>query len=339
MQWRITLVFLGLACLAAARLEGVRYLRWTEVQPLPPDVPATDSKQWDAWVRLHDYEIRAGIDHGIEDSISTLIMIGTSFTTLPRLTGPADAVTPAGDLTPPARLRMNAFIEGLDRLDDERFRSILQFLRRQQISQEELRPYLSGNLRRAALERARNEHSRNTSIGPSLIEQILRGLMSAGKAPARIRRIGVIGPGLDPEYDPDTFNLFGSLEGALSSGLAKAGSVEVVLYDINPWVLSHVRSIASKTGARFNAKIRADDLDVVAQTVETGSDKGFDLMVLSTALAGDSPLEQTLVMANVAQMMASGGVFLTSGAASGTVPPTFETLTGTTEGITVYRRR
>src|ERR1700730_16314924 len=159
---RILLVSVMLASVAFARLEGVRYLRWTEIQPLLAGITApgeklpevTDSKQWDGWIRQHDAEIRGAIDRSIEDSISMLIVFGTSFSTQPRLAGYSEAVNAAGDLTPAARARVDAFIGGLDRIDDERLRSVMQFLPRRRLWQEERGAYLSGNLRRAALERA-----------------------------------------------------------------------------------------------------------------------------------------------------------------------------------------
>ena len=346
MRLRIALISVVLASLVFARLDGVRYLHWTEIQPLlagltpsaekPPDV--SDSRQWDAWIRQHDAEIRGGIDRCLEDSISMLIIFGTSFTTQPRLANPAAAVTAAGDLTPATRIRMDAFISGLDQIDDERFRSVLQFLRRRQIAQDELRPFLVGNLRRAALERGRTQQMHSASPGASLIEKVLRSLMSASQAPARIRRIGVIGPGLDPEYDPDTYNLLAGLEAALASGLTKPGSVDVVVFDINPSVLSHVRAVAAKAGGRNGARIRAEDLDVATQTIDTAPGQGFDLVVAATA--GYSRVELTLAMASVAQMMASGGVLIANGASSVSIPPELEMLSGTTgEGIVSYRRR
>jgi hypothetical protein len=335
MRRRLAVIFLLLASLVFAR-EGVRYIRWNEIQTPIPEV--NDSKQWDAWIRQHDAEIRSGIDRCIEDSISMLIIFGTSFTAQPRLTSPGDAVTAAGDLTPAARIRMDAFINGLDQIDDERFRSVLQFLRRRQIAQDELRPFLIGNLRRAALERGRTRQLHSASAGASLIEQALRGLMSAGKAPARIRRIAVIGPGLDPEYDPDAYNLFASVEAAVASGLAKPGNVEVVVFDINPWVLSHVRVVTAKSGGKNSAHIRAEDLNVAAQTVDSGPGQGFDLVVAATT--GYSPVEMTLVMASVTEMLASGGFFLANGTSSVTIPPELELLSGAAgEGITAYRRR
>jgi hypothetical protein len=348
MRRRIMLGSVVLASLAFARLEGVRYLRWTEIQPLLAGITAsatdklpevTDSKEWDGWIRQRDAEIRGAIDGSIEDSISMLIMYGTTFTTQPRLRSPAEAVNPAGDLTPAARARMDAFIGGLDQIDDERFRSVLQFLRRRRIPQDELRAYLNGNLRRAALERAHNHLAGPSVLGSYSIEQALNTLKSIGKSPARIRRIGVIGPGLDPEYDPDTDNLFASLEAALASGLTKAGNVELVVLDINPWVLSHVRGAAAKAGGRYSAHISAEDLNVVTQTIETAPGQGFDLVVASTALSGYNRVEQMLVFANVAQMMASGGVFLANGGPS-IIPQEFEPVSGATaDGITSYRRR
>jgi hypothetical protein len=335
MRRRLAVIFLLLGSLVFAR-EGVHYIRWNEIQPLIPEV--NDSKQWDAWIRQRDFEIRSGIDRCLEDSISMLIIFGTSFTTQPRLASPGDAVTAAGSLTPAARTRMDAFITGLDQIDDERFRAVLQFLRRRQIAQDELQAFLVGNLRRAALERGGTRQMHSASAGASLIEQALRGLMSAGKAPARIRRIGVIGPGLDPEYDPDTYNLFASLEAPLALGLTKPGNVDVVVFDINPWVLSHVRAVAAKAGGRSGARIRAEDLNVAVQTVDTAPGQGFDLVVASTT--GYNRVEMTLVMANVAQMMTSGGVFLTNGASSATIPPELETLSSAAgEGIAAYRRR
>src|ERR1700733_15093444 len=111
MRPRIALIFAILASLTFARPEAARYLRWTEIQPLLAGVPASaekapdlsDAKHWDAWVHQHDAEIRAGTERCIEDSISMLIIFGTSFTTQPRLASPADAVTPAGSLTSAAR--------------------------------------------------------------------------------------------------------------------------------------------------------------------------------------------------------------------------------------------
>src|SRR5215472_958226 len=75
---------------ASAGEAPVRYLRFDEVQEtlrlnadsrLPGD-GISNSVTWDAWIRARDAEVRGRIDRGIEDSISNLILYGSSFTPL-----------------------------------------------------------------------------------------------------------------------------------------------------------------------------------------------------------------------------------------------------------------
>src|SRR6266567_6903578 len=61
--------------------------------------------EWDKWIREQDRDVRSRIDRGVEDSISNLILFGTSFTKLPRLGGPEFAVAVTGKLSPAARMR------------------------------------------------------------------------------------------------------------------------------------------------------------------------------------------------------------------------------------------
>jgi hypothetical protein len=85
----------------------VRFLRATDVQAVtaalaagPEKLPEfTDATDWDNWIRERDTVIRGRIDHGIEDSLSELILFGTSFPAPPKLAAAADAVNAAGDLT------------------------------------------------------------------------------------------------------------------------------------------------------------------------------------------------------------------------------------------------
>jgi threonine dehydrogenase-like Zn-dependent dehydrogenase len=88
----------------------------------------------------------------------------------------------------------------------------------------------------------------------------------------------------------------------------------------------------------LGASIRAEDLNIVTQTVETSPGQGFDLVVATSGLAGYSRIEEMLMLENVAQMIASGGVFIANGAASVTIPQEFEAVS-VAEGITAYRRR
>ena len=261
-----------------ARPEVARYLHWPEVQPVlaaftgagekPPEF--TDDKDWDSWIRQKDAELRGRIDRGIEDSISSLVIFGASFTTLPRLASASEAVNAAGDLTPGARARVDAFLQALDRQDNERLRLTLEFLRRRRVTEDELKAFLSGNLRRFALDQAAPRGRRNTTASRTdgisseasmlvnfAIEETLRSLKSKGAIPAHIRRIAVIGPGLEfaglPEvYDlcpPQSVQPFAVLEGVLRLGLAQPSDVQVTAFDASPLVLSHLRASAARARA------------------------------------------------------------------------------------------
>src|SRR5450432_330809 len=122
--------------------DTVRFLRWPDVQSLLPGFAVSpeklpvfkDAEEWDAWIRERDASIRGRVDHGIEDSISELILFGTSFPAPPKLGSAADAVNAAGDLTVKARARRDAFVQAIDQLDNERFRIVLEFLRRRRVT-------------------------------------------------------------------------------------------------------------------------------------------------------------------------------------------------------------
>jgi hypothetical protein len=346
---RIALLSMVMGALISARSQTVRYLRWNEVQPViagftaPGEIALqlTDARQWDGWVRQRDAEIRRNADQAIEDSISMLILLGTSFTNLPKLGLNSEAVNAAGDLTPAARTRVTAFIQALDQIDSEPFRYILQFLRRRMVTQDELPAYLSGNLRRAVLEQARDQRTNRNglSLADSAIEERLRRLKSDGKAPRAVRRIGVISPAPDLGIEPGANGQFGILEAVLRLGLAKPDNLEVVVLDVNPWVLSQVRAAGAKN-TNGRGRIRVQDLDVVAQTIDTPADQGFDLVVAMNGLAYGKTVDQALAMMNVTRMMTSGGVLLVKGPASLRIPTELELVnTAPGEGIATYRRR
>ena len=253
-----------------ARPDPVRFLRWPEVQPLLAGGIATgeklpefaDAKEWDGWIRQRDGEIRGRIDRGIENSTSALIVFGTSFTTQPRLASAAEAVNAAGDLTPNARGRLDAFVQGIDQQDSERFRVVLDFMRRRRVTEDEVRAFLAGNLRRYALERAghQNEHKNPDAIPAEAslpanfaIEESLRGLKSRGVL-THLRYIAVIGPGLDSAGEPDgsdssplqTVQPFALLEAVLRLGLAQPAEVQLTAFDVHPGVLAHIRATPAK---------------------------------------------------------------------------------------------
>src|SRR5713226_6125073 len=213
--WLVFMIAAGLL----ARTEAIRYLRWDEIQPVFAAFAAagirapafSDEAEFDGWIRQRDADVRGRIDRGLEDSISALALTGSSFTTLPKIANTGDAVNATGDLTPAARSRIQAFVQGIDEQDQERFALVREFLRRRKIPDEEVRAFVIGSLRRFALEQAgfQRKHAQGpprmdggisgetSLLAGYAIEDSLANLKSRGAFPARIRRIAVIGPGLD----------------------------------------------------------------------------------------------------------------------------------------------
>jgi hypothetical protein len=253
----------------------VRFLRTTDVQALtaalatgPDKLPEFESPEdWDAWIRERDAVIRGRIDHGIEDSLSELILFGTSFPAPPKLVAAADAVNAAGDLTPNARARRDAFIRGIDEIDSERFRIVIEFLRRQRVTEEELSAFLSGVVRRFALEETglkKQQARADVGVSPETsllinyaVEDTLRALKTNHALPEHIQHIAVIGPGLDLAGDPDVNDFcppqsiqpFAILDAVLRLSVATPADVQLTVVDFNPLVVSHLRSSVVKAHA------------------------------------------------------------------------------------------
>ncbi len=244
--------------------------------------------EWDPWVRARDREIRGRIARGVEDSISNLTLYGTSYTRLPRLESFEQAGTPGGELTRPARARVLALALALRRPEkNERVRFVQDFLARRGVPREHstaaLEEYLSSNLRRFVSEQREYEKkleeagragdpgrllftretlyakrglSIDTSLLPNLaLEGTLRALVNKGVlAPGSIRRIAVIGPGLDFSdkrdgydfYPLQTLQPFAMVEAVVRLGLGDPADLRVVTFDLNPLVNTHARSLAER---------------------------------------------------------------------------------------------
>src|SRR5256885_9770072 len=100
---------------ASPQEQSARYLAYDEAREtiakyadsgLPGSTIASQ-QEWDAWIRSQDADVRSRIDRGVEDSISNLVLFGTSFTKLPRLGSPEFAVAVSGELSPAARMRVH----------------------------------------------------------------------------------------------------------------------------------------------------------------------------------------------------------------------------------------
>jgi hypothetical protein len=88
--------------LIAQNTTRVRYLPFGEVRPalaafstgsysaeLPPELKSRTVAQadWTAWIAQRDRSIRARLKAGDADSVANFALLGTSFTSQPRLTG------------------------------------------------------------------------------------------------------------------------------------------------------------------------------------------------------------------------------------------------------------
>src|SRR5216683_1542107 len=263
-----------------------------------PGSDIADSAAWDRWIRDQDAQVRARIDRGVEDSISNLALYGTSYTRLPRLESSESAVTEEGKVSDPARARVHALFVALGAATlNERVRIVRDFLARKGIAKDGVQKFLTENLERFAIEQRDYQKkldeagnsgdpsqvmftrgtlyqtrglSADTSLLPNYaLEDSLRALVSKGVlAAGKIRRIAVIGPGLDftdkrdgyDFYPLQTIQPFAVMEGAERLGLGKKEELHVVTLDLNAAVNSHVAklSAAGKGGHRYVVQLPRD---------------------------------------------------------------------------------
>ena len=118
-----------------------------------PGSEIVNSDAWDRWIREQDAQVRARIDRGIEDSVSNLVLYGTSYTNLPRLESPESAVAAGGQVSEAARARVHALVVAVAAASpNERIRIVRDFLKRKGIAGDGVEQVLTENLRRFAEE-------------------------------------------------------------------------------------------------------------------------------------------------------------------------------------------
>lgn len=298
---------LGLFFLAAlARENPVRYLRFDEVQEtlrLNADsgLPGSDierSERWDAWIVARDGEVRGRIDRGIEDSISNLILYGTSFTSLPRVESRELAAAESGELRPATIARIHALALALaSGAKNERVRFVRDLLARKGIGKNSVESYFTENLQRFIAEQAEYQkkledaandkdgsavylargtlfETRGLSVDTSLLpnfalEETLRAMIRKGALKlGSMRRIAVIGPGLDftdkrdgyDFYPLQTLQPFAVLEAVRRLDLGKAEDLEVVCLDLNPAVIAHIQKLSERgrAGQAYTVQLPRD---------------------------------------------------------------------------------
>lgn len=295
-RWPAAFSLLFLCATLLFSEEGrVRYLRYADVAETlrlfaGSELPESDLASpgaWDRWIRKRDSEVRARIERGEEDSISNLILYGTSYTSLARLDDPESAVMENGKIAETARARVQALVAALRApTTNERLLIVQDFLKHKGIGTDRARQFLTGNLERFAAEQLAYQRklqqanssrdidqvlsargtlykARGLSVDTSLLtnyalEGTLRTLSETGAlSEGRIRRVAVIGPGLDftnkhggyDFYPLQTIQPFAVMESVLRLKLGKPGEIEVVTMDLNPEVNAHVARLAREARA------------------------------------------------------------------------------------------
>lgn len=364
---------------------------------------------WPGWVRERDRSVRERLALGEQDTVVNLLFFGTSFTTAPRLT--AEGLSRLGQPGAEGALarRLADFAAALAKPSaDERLvlartalglssppratdrplveRRLLEAVSRVQKEQAafdaevaRLRALPDATSRLAA----RSTLFRNrgialdTSLRPAFaVEEALRDALERGiLAKGGVRRVAVVGPGLDfvdkaegqDFYPPQSLQSLAVADSLVRLGLSDARSLEITAFDISPRVLDHMRRARSRAAAgegyglqlprpadgwgtslveywrRFGdavadpaeavrapaaagpvevravrvrpavaAAVRPVDLNVVYQRLSLPQAERFDLVVATNILVYYDTFEQCLALANVAQMTAVGGLFLTN---------------------------
>jgi hypothetical protein len=246
-------------------------------------IPETElASTWPAWVSQLDRRIRARLDRGDEDSAINFLLFGTTFTSLPRALNDSAKVggrERAADIVRGRIADLSAAIAAPD--SDERLQFVRDLVRRHGIDpttasgREQASLYFRtlmtrivgevdgyartiqsarGNAELAArstLFRTRGLSS-DTSIRPDFaVDQALEALAARGTLSANsVRRIGVIGPGLDftdkaeghDFYPQQTTQPFSVIDSLLRLGLARAADVRLTTFDVNPRINLHLHA-------------------------------------------------------------------------------------------------
>lgn len=253
---------------------------------LPGSEIAT-AAQWSRWIRAHNAEIRGRIARGVEDSITNLILYGTSFTHQPRLADWSAGLDAHGKVTPEAAARLADFLAAVSvshprsgriafaRLFLSRARARAQWLayleanlRRFVAEQSDYKRRLaaaqaSGSRQDVVLARSFLFEHRGLSVDTSLLPNyalldtlrvlLAKGVLSRGA----IRRVGVIGPGLDfadkregyDFYPEQTLQPFVLLDGLVGLDLSRPDNLRLATLDINPQINAHIAGLAARAAA------------------------------------------------------------------------------------------
>ena len=255
--------------------------------------PADLESSWSGWVSGRDAAIRARLERGDEDSIVFLWHYGTSFTKLPpvternlaRLGGASAAETIV-------QRRMEELMSAMASPGaDQRLQFARQVAERRGINlltpagAAQVRLYLLELRQRVLEEYEENKRtlesakvldpvaalvafvtmfrdrglSSDTSLLPAFaIDQAIESLKAEGTlGAAGVRRVAIIGPGLDfankddgyDFYPQQTIQPFALMDSLIRAGLAKPQDLSVTTFDLSPRVNQHIEAARERARA------------------------------------------------------------------------------------------
>jgi hypothetical protein len=291
-----------------AQQTAVTYLSREDAVPVFAALgePLPSSAEWASWIAGRDRETRARIAEGDETTIVNWLLFGTSFTREPRV----DAKSP--DVSRAVSRRIDDLVRALDRNHEdtktrngepalaERIefarqvvgsgetarRRLVAALDRLSKEQEELagrdrEARQLGDSRLEFAERSRIYRDRGLATDTSLrssfaIDEALRQLARDRGINAPIRRVAIVGPGIDfadkqagyDAYPPQTIQPFAVQGSLLRLGLARPDALEVVALDLNDRVNAHISHAVSRSKAGQPYAIRLLLPESVAWTPE-----------------------------------------------------------------------
>ena len=282
----VVVVLSCLAGLSAQSQKRRQYLTHTKAAPvfsalgqeMPPPL------EWPRWIAAADAATRSRVARGDEGALVNLVMFGTSFTSQPRIT--TDGMT-REQIQRAVSARIDDFERALARPDtDER----LRYARRILPAGTPVRPRLLALIDRVAeeadmlarrtkdaellknpsfefAERSRLYRDRGLASDTSLrvnyaIEEALRGARArlagtSGPDTPPVRRVAVIGPGLDvidkqeghDFYPPQTIQPFAIIDSLLRLNLAHSGQLHVTTFDVSTRVNEHLSDMVQRARA------------------------------------------------------------------------------------------
>ena len=246
---------------------------------LPAGLKEPDEGKWKTWAQREDSVVRTRLEQGALDSMTNLLLFGTSFTTQPRVITMSDFGDPVVQarvtdlvkaLGNPGNNERIIFLRNLLRsrgiepdnsADSDQTRNfVLENLRRVVQEQNTIREKVDqagreSNQETGLSERSRVFRDRGISVDTTIlssfgIDGALRDIADRGVLPkGSITRVAVIGPGLDftdkgfgyDFYPLQTLQPFAVYDSLVRSALAERGKIEVTAFDISQEVLEHLR--------------------------------------------------------------------------------------------------